>query len=979
MSRLIAILLLGALTALAAAQVQPVAVFSYDRDFSGQSPAGPVVGTPEGKPELAPGKVGQALKCGPKFGQMLYPTQGLLNRESGTVEMWVCALDWKSDEPKFHVFFETRGRGALYLYEYWTSNKLLMLMCPEVEGPYASAQVDSDFKPGEWHHIAGSWSAQGVMVYMDGKPAGKFPVAGGLPQQLGQTFRIGDEQWQFPRETSSLVDEVRVYDRALTPAHIAAHMASNFAFSLPLDAKTAQLTYEINPVDYTASARFDAGGADVADEKLKVKLQLLPAGQQPAPDVPASPVKAGQLQLTLPFPSRQPGDYDLVAEVMPEGQAAFQMRKTITIPKTDWLGNKIGLEDKVLPPWTRLRASGTEVSVWGRKYRFNGGPANSRPLQAMLPAQITTAGAQVLARPVTMNLLRGGKVMPWQEQQVRLVGSSATKATLEAAAVADLGGQSVRFRTIIKAEYDGLMLFEMTCDKPDQLPLDGLTLDIPVKAENAIYRHRYGPAWIPTSGNVPPGEGVVDKTAWVPFVWLGDNDRGLFWFTENDSAWANGKAENAIEIVRQGGEIVLRVNLLAKGQKLPADWRFAFGLQATPVKAIPRDWRKWRMTGVLPLDQVTTKQNVQIVWPQANHKDSLAAFGWPEAADAAAFTKNINGLHDQGLLAVPYLCLTYVTEHTPEWQFFKHIWDMGARDPSIPDAGWNHTFAMVSPNGKGYADFMMYRTKQFVDQYGIDGSYHDQTHPYMSAAVEAGVGYMRDGKPQASTPILGYRELYRRNYALFKGMRKPTFLQAHMSGKITIPVLAYEDSYLDGEHFREVVKESYLDVMTLDSFRCEYMGRQWGLMPFFLPEFNAENAAKVEPTRGMMGLLMIHDVNVWPIWCNGKVVDEAFKMLDDFGYVASEFIPYFDKRPPASTDLQDVYISAYKKANGSVLLVVANLGKEARQGQVRLDLGRLGLKTATAVNWPDKAALQMKDGCLTLQIPRLGYRMVVVK
>ncbi|MBU0608008.1 MAG: LamG domain-containing protein [Armatimonadetes bacterium] len=962
------ILLLAALPGLA--QTPPVATISFDRDFNAQSPGGVVTGTPENKPELAPGKVGQALKCGPKFGHVLYPTKGLLNRESGTVEMWVCALDWKADDGKFHVFFETRGQGALYLYKYWTGVNLLMLTCPDVAGPYASSQAPTDFAPGVWHHVAGTWGPQGVMAYFDGKPAGVAPMGGALPQKLGDTFRIGDEQWQFPRETSSLVDEVRIYDRALTPAHLAAHAKGDLAFTVPLSAATCRLDADVNPVDYTVAARLDTGGADVADDKLTVRLGLVAGGGALPPDGPALPVKGGQAVAKLAFTSRQPGDYDLLAVVTPQGAAPFTLKRPVAIPTTEWLGNNIGLEDKVLPPWTPLQAKGTDLSVWGRTYSLR---------ESALPTQITTAGAQVLSRPISLNLSSDGKPVPWTAQQVKLLSSSPTKAALEANAVADVAGQPVRFRTSIKAEYDGLVVFDITCDQPDALPLDGLTLDLPVKAENAIYRHRYGPTWIPTSGNVPPGEGVVDKTKWVPFAWLGDNDRGLFWFTEDDRAWANGQAENALEIVRQGDEIILRLNLLNKGEKLPADWRFTFGLQATPVKPIPKDWRKWRMTGVLQGDKVTAKQNVQIVWPNPVRKGSLAAFGWPEARDPESFSAEINSLHDQKLLAVPYLCLTWVTDSTPEWQFFRPEWDMGGRDPSIPDAGWKHAFALASPNGKGYQDFIMYRTKQFVDRYGIDGSYHDQTHPYMSNAVPTGVGYTRNGIPVRGTPILGYRELYRRNYALFKGLGKPTFLQAHMSGKVTIPILAYEDSYLDGEHFRGVVKDSYLDVMTLDSFRCEYMGRQWGIMPFFLPEFDEENRPKVEPTRGLMALLMVHDVNVWPIWCNGAVIDEAFKALDDFGWVESEFIPYFDPKPPAATDLKDVYISAYQKADGAVLLVVANLGREDREGQVKVDLARLGLKTATAQSWPDKAALPMPNATLTLPIPGLGYRMVVVR
>ena len=38
---------------------------------------------------------------------------------------------------------------------------------------------------------------------------------------------LGDEPWQFPRTTSSLIDEVRIYDRALTPEHIAATASSS--------------------------------------------------------------------------------------------------------------------------------------------------------------------------------------------------------------------------------------------------------------------------------------------------------------------------------------------------------------------------------------------------------------------------------------------------------------------------------------------------------------------------------------------------------------------------------------------------------------------------------------------------------------------------------------------------------------------------------------------------------------------------------
>jgi hypothetical protein len=965
MSRLALVLSLGvALASTAFAQTKPTLIVTFDEGLDGVGPQGPIQGTPVGKPELAPSRFGKALKSGSVTGFVDYPTNGVLNRLGGTVEMWVSSVDWLPEDGKFHVFFETKGQGALYLYKYWVGQNLLMLACPELEGPYASSQSPTGWKLGEWHHIAGTWSLSGVMCYLDGKPAGKMPVQGELPRALGPTFRLGDQEWQFPRTTSSLIDEVRIYDRALTPAHIAAHATGDTTFQVNLSPEVAQLDYDLDPVAGQVQVRFDTGGADVEDARVGVRLAVVAKGKPLPADSERLGLTAGHVIKALPLVSREPGDYEVQAAVSLDGKDAFELRRPLVIPATPWLGNQLGLEDKVLPPWTPVRVEGTTVSCWGRSYRFD---------QAALPTQMASAGADLLARPISLHLTADGREVTWQ-QAVRAGAASATRAELTGTAVAQIGGAPRTFTTRLTTEYDGLLLVEVSCDRPDQRPPQALSLEIPVKAEHAVYRHRYGPEWMPISGFIPPGEGVVDKAAFIPYAWFGDNDRGLFWFCESDEMWPNSHAENAVEVIRSGGEIALRLNLVATDQKLPPNWKLVFGLQATPVKAIPKDWRKWRLDGNGP----PVRPNVEIVWPNANAKDSLSAFGYPEAADPALFAAYIKGLHDRGLKAVPYLCLTWITDSIPEWRYFRKQWDMGAVDPSIPDAGWHHGFHMTSPVGKGYSDFLMSQTKDFMDRYGIDGVYHDQTSPYAAASPDSGVGYVRDGKAYPAYPILGYRALYRRDYAVVKSLPRETFTMAHMSGKVTIPILAYDDSYLDGEHFRGLVKDSYLDVMTLDSFRAEYMGRQWGVMPFFLPEFDAEHAQQVEPTRGLMALLMVHDVSPWPIWCNGKVVNEAFEALDEFGTVDADFIPYFDPTPPATTAMSDVYASAYKKPDGRVLLIISNLSKEDRQGVVTINAARLGVKLNSVIDWPGKQPLTVANGNLALDVPKLGYRMVVI-
>jgi hypothetical protein len=367
------------------------------------------------------------------------------------------------------------------------------------------------------------------------------------------------------------------------------------------------------------------------------------------------------------------------------------------------------------------------------------------------------------------------------------------------------------------------------------------------------------------------------------------------------------------------------------------------------------------------------------MWPGPN-KDSVRYFGYPEATDPALHTERIRKLHEAGVKAVPYLCLSFLSAACPEWPFFRKAWAMGPVDASSSDvAAYGAGFAMVSPVGKDYSDFIVWKTAQFIKQYGIDGLYHDNTHPYASANLDAGCGYERDGKVYPTFPILGYRDLYRRMYAVLKDTPRETFSMAHMSGKVTIPILAYEDSYLDGEHFRGRVADSYLDMMGLDTFRTEYMGRQWGIMPYFLPEFDAEHAKQVEPTRGLMALLMLHDTAVWPIWCNAAVANEALAALDEFGYADADFVGYFDNPAPAATDMQDVHVSAYRKGNRT-LLIVGNVSREDRQGTVTLNAACFGGKLpARAQDWPAKTPLALTGGELSLSVPRLGYRLVVVE
>ena len=127
-----------------------------------------------------------------------------------------------------------------------------------------------------------------------------------------------------------------------------------------------------------------------------------------------------------------------------------------------------------------------------------------------------------------------------------------------------------------------------------------------MKASEATLFHEVtdGPR-INYAGKLPEGEGVVwDSTkarkynkwlnSFVPYIWLGSEERGLAWFAENDSGWITAKGDNAPplqEIIREGGKVILKIYLINKPTRIRETHRLVFGLQASPTKPMPENWR----------------------------------------------------------------------------------------------------------------------------------------------------------------------------------------------------------------------------------------------------------------------------------------------------------------------------------------------------------------------------------------------------
>ena len=111
--------------------------------------------------------------------------------------------------------------------------------------------------------------------------------------------------------------------------------------------------------------------------------------------------------------------------------------------------------------------------------------------------------------------------------------------------------------------------------------------------------------------------------AFKPFVWLGDEDRGLAWFCESDRGWYPADPNRAITIDRRKNETVLRCHLIDRPMPVKGPLEYTFGLQATPVKNPEKTVWDYRIThhGAYGLESqpATLGREGAIVYPAAGH------------------------------------------------------------------------------------------------------------------------------------------------------------------------------------------------------------------------------------------------------------------------------------------------------------------------------------------------------------------------
>ena len=305
------------------------------------------------------------------------------------------------------------------------------------------------------------------------------------------------------------------------------------------------------------------------------------------------------------------GDYTARLRLFSAGGEVVSEKTTnFPVRRYPWEGNRIGLDEVLVPPYEPLvvEPDARTVAPVLRRYTFAPGG---------LPESIVAGGdagdEELLTSPIRLEAVQNGEQVPLENASLSFTEARETVVSMQARG--RLGGVPCTIASTV--EQDGWIDVELELqpgDEPRQF--DRLTLVIPTwQGTDTMYVHRLSDGIAAWKNALPEGEGVVwesrrmlpmptNREYWgsfAPIAYAGNGDKGVWWFAEECRDWQHADDRSAIEYVRTENGVELRINFFAAPVTLDGPRRIHFALLVDPVKAIEderkRSWKHKRPAG----------------------------------------------------------------------------------------------------------------------------------------------------------------------------------------------------------------------------------------------------------------------------------------------------------------------------------------------------------------------------------------------
>ncbi|HJT81599.1 MAG TPA: LamG domain-containing protein, partial [Chthoniobacterales bacterium] len=131
-------------------------------------------------------------------------------------------------------------------------------------------------QPGVWYHVAGTWDATGLRIYVNGALENVNTVQNLTRGQSNQPLQIGNQPFFGPRLFNGLIDEPEIFNRALTASEVQAIFDAGSAGKC----KPSPISLKITSISRPKSGRFISPNLFITGETqphLTVRIQSSPS------------------------------------------------------------------------------------------------------------------------------------------------------------------------------------------------------------------------------------------------------------------------------------------------------------------------------------------------------------------------------------------------------------------------------------------------------------------------------------------------------------------------------------------------------------------------------------------------------------------------------------------------------------------------------------------------------------------------------